>query len=160
MKIYPECSEDFYGRDCNKPCGHCRGNAPCDSATGHCSSGCQNYWTGDRCEGTNPILYNFCSYHMMFYFFFFIFKHIYSIISMLCWFLFCFVHWMFILRTRNNKVDCLHRQPSEIMEAERFNCLWVIYYVRAFNMNRLHNWIVDIEFWTFSFTLHSYIFRS
>lgn len=92
--------------------------------------------------------------------FFFIFKHIYSIISMLCWFLFCFVHWMFILRTRNNKVDCLHRQPSEIMEDERFNCLWVIYYVRAFNMNRLHNWIVDIEFWTFSFTLHSYIFRS
>lgn len=49
----PECSIYFYGRNCNKPCGHCRGNDPCDSVTGHCPNGCQNQWTGDRCDGTN-----------------------------------------------------------------------------------------------------------
>lgn len=62
MPSTPECSDYFFGRDCNKPCGHCRGNAPCDSVTGHCPNGCQNHWTGDMCNGMDgTVLYYFLS---------------------------------------------------------------------------------------------------
>lgn len=45
------CSEYIYGTDCNTPCGHCKDKDVCDNTTGHCPNGCQNQWTGDRCEG-------------------------------------------------------------------------------------------------------------
>ena len=34
------------------PCpGHCNNGESCNKLTGRCDNGCQNYWTGDFCEG-------------------------------------------------------------------------------------------------------------
>lgn len=54
------CSEHFYGLDCSTPCGHCLNKDVCDNVTGRCPNGCQNYWTGDGCDGgylVNIVLY-------------------------------------------------------------------------------------------------------
>ncbi|XP_052071240.1 multiple epidermal growth factor-like domains protein 10 isoform X1 [Mytilus californianus] len=43
------CPPSRYGPVCNKLCpGNC--NGPCDLATGSCTFGCLNGWTGDKCE--------------------------------------------------------------------------------------------------------------
>lgn len=46
-----ECSDHFYGSDCNTACGHCSNNDVCDKENGRCQNGCQSYWAGEKCDG-------------------------------------------------------------------------------------------------------------
>ena len=50
------CVANYYGRDCNTPCGQCRGNDVCDNVTGHCPNGCKQHWAGTRCDGKQNIV--------------------------------------------------------------------------------------------------------
>lgn len=49
--IFLVCKEHFYDFDCNTPCGHCKDNVVCNNITGHCPNGCNNHWTGQKCDG-------------------------------------------------------------------------------------------------------------
>lgn len=51
------CRDNFYGGDCNTSCGHCINADMCNKVTGQCSNGCQNHWTGDRCDGNMQIMF-------------------------------------------------------------------------------------------------------
>uniref|UniRef100_A0A8W8NT92 Multiple epidermal growth factor-like domains 10 n=1 Tax=Magallana gigas TaxID=29159 RepID=A0A8W8NT92_MAGGI len=44
------CVDHYYGIDCNTPCGKCKNNSVCNKGTGHCPNGCQNHWTGNKCD--------------------------------------------------------------------------------------------------------------
>ena len=46
-----ECLPNYYGSDCNTPCGQCRGDIVCNNVTGQCPYGCKPYWTGPKCDG-------------------------------------------------------------------------------------------------------------
>lgn len=56
--IILECSPNYYGNDCNIPCGQCRGYAPCNNVTGHCPHGCTEQWDGPKCDGMCTCLTN------------------------------------------------------------------------------------------------------
>lgn len=53
MIYVSECEDGEYIRERRcLPCqGHCKNGEPCNKLTGRCNNGCQNYWTGDFCEG-------------------------------------------------------------------------------------------------------------
>merc|ERR1719378_327897 len=43
-------NKDYLDVDCTLPCGHCGGDGSCNIATGVCTSGCKDGWTGDSCD--------------------------------------------------------------------------------------------------------------
>lgn len=49
--FFSVCSNNYYGSNCSTTCGHCYNDDVCNNVTGHCPNGCQNQWTGDRCDG-------------------------------------------------------------------------------------------------------------
>lgn len=51
LGFFSVCGDQYYGSDCNTPCGHCRNNDVCNNVTGRCPRGCQNQWSGYRCDG-------------------------------------------------------------------------------------------------------------
>ena len=45
-----DCPDGTYGLNCTDTCGQCRDSVPCNKTDGFCPSGCQLWWTGDRCQ--------------------------------------------------------------------------------------------------------------
>merc|ERR1719378_998846 len=43
-------NKDYLDVDCTLPCGHCGGDGSCNIATGVCTSGCKDGWTGGKCD--------------------------------------------------------------------------------------------------------------
>ena len=45
------CDDKTYGVNCETPCGHCRDSSPCDVVNGHCSNGCEDWYSlDDNCK--------------------------------------------------------------------------------------------------------------
>lgn len=46
-----ECPSGYFGKGCRERCrGHCIRDEPCDHISGECSNGCQDGYTGERCD--------------------------------------------------------------------------------------------------------------
>lgn len=45
------CERNVYGVDCSEPCGYCKRGTTCDQVTGVCPGGCQDHWSGSKCDG-------------------------------------------------------------------------------------------------------------
>lgn len=45
------CETGQYGEDCTQKCGKCQAGTQCDIITGICPEGCQDSWTGSKCNG-------------------------------------------------------------------------------------------------------------
>lgn len=51
--MFPECENGTYGENCNKPCGHCNSDLPCNHIDGNCLTGClpgYNYSKDGTCR--------------------------------------------------------------------------------------------------------------
>lgn len=51
VNLFSVCRDQYYGSDCNTPCGHCKDDDVCNNVTGHCPRGCRKQWMGNRCDG-------------------------------------------------------------------------------------------------------------
>lgn len=51
VNLFSVCRDQYYGSDCNTPCGHCKDDDVCNNATGSCPGGCQTQWIGNSCDG-------------------------------------------------------------------------------------------------------------
>lgn len=51
VNLFSVCLDQYYGSDCNTPCGHCKDDDVCNNVTGHCPRGCRRQWMGNRCDG-------------------------------------------------------------------------------------------------------------
>lgn len=51
VNLFSVCRDQYYGSDCNTPCGHCKDDDVCNNVTGHCPRGCRRQWMGNRCDG-------------------------------------------------------------------------------------------------------------
>ena len=45
-----DCIIGHYGDDCHQTCGHCKNGTNCDSTSGKCPEGCEEYWNGSHCD--------------------------------------------------------------------------------------------------------------
>lgn len=47
------CNDGSYIKDqaCKLCQGQCKDQAPCNKLTGRCDNGCDDYWTGEFCQG-------------------------------------------------------------------------------------------------------------
>ncbi|XP_062613938.1 cell death abnormality protein 1-like [Saccostrea cucullata] len=45
-----ECVKGFYGPGCSQTCGKCTAGTYCNKHTGDCPDGCQDNWTGEKCD--------------------------------------------------------------------------------------------------------------
>lgn len=48
-----ECSHGFYGQQCEKRCGKCKGGMICNTSSGICPDGCHEHWSPPSCTGKN-----------------------------------------------------------------------------------------------------------
>ncbi len=49
--MIPDCVGGWFGKNCLEECsGHCAGSQHCDVVDGHCPNGCQDWWSGDKCD--------------------------------------------------------------------------------------------------------------
>ncbi|XP_056003721.1 multiple epidermal growth factor-like domains protein 10 [Ostrea edulis] len=51
------CRPGLYGGDCNQRCGKCKSRTICKDDTGYCPQGCQDNWSGPRCDECIPYKY-------------------------------------------------------------------------------------------------------
>ncbi|KAL5021296.1 hypothetical protein ScPMuIL_000451, partial [Solemya velum] len=52
------CQNFKFGSNCQRSCGHCDQDQPCDAESGVCTNGCVRGWTGARCdEACQPYTY-------------------------------------------------------------------------------------------------------
>ncbi|XP_053387905.1 multiple epidermal growth factor-like domains protein 6 isoform X10 [Mercenaria mercenaria] len=56
-RVCDSCIDDFYGDECDKPCGNCRGDV-CDQSTSACANGCDDGFYTVGC--TAPCIHNGC----------------------------------------------------------------------------------------------------
>lgn len=51
--MFSECSNGYYGSDCNTVCGNCNKTFPgCIQTNGYCLHGCENdHWKTPKCDG-------------------------------------------------------------------------------------------------------------
>lgn len=52
-----ECELHKYGQDCTLDCGHCENGRQCSMDTGDCPDGCEEGWTGIRCDIRKEIMF-------------------------------------------------------------------------------------------------------
>lgn len=43
------CSQNMYGGNCSKSCGHCFNSEPCHNINGTCMDGCDSGYNGSKC---------------------------------------------------------------------------------------------------------------
>lgn len=48
-----ECQPGYYGIGCLESCSVNCYSTRCNKVTGHCDSGCNSGWTGDKCDQRN-----------------------------------------------------------------------------------------------------------
>ncbi|KAI0234091.1 hypothetical protein LSAT2_015703 [Lamellibrachia satsuma] len=44
------CDRGTYGKNCEEDCGHCKDIQQCDVTNGHCTTGCETWYTSDVCK--------------------------------------------------------------------------------------------------------------
>ena len=77
------CPPGHYGLDCKDNCsGHCINNEPCDHVSGVCPSGCQDGYTGARCNNSKIKNSWFNKYYAFFFFLKMYFKWLYLYTSL------------------------------------------------------------------------------
>ena len=50
MHFTTDCTNKTYGYRCEKTCGHCKSGDLCHRFNGSCLTGCEDGWTGDKCD--------------------------------------------------------------------------------------------------------------
>ena len=45
-----DCEPGTYGKNCEEDCGHCKERKPCDIKDGHCTTGCETWYTSAICK--------------------------------------------------------------------------------------------------------------